>query len=114
MNIGQEEQRKLESGSYVLIPKGERWLRYISLVSVISLIFSMGVFSANSKGKMFNSPEEKARTINHAKEDTRVYGEAHQTITQLQSEFVTRREYDMIVKGQDEIKEMIRDLSHQK
>jgi len=108
--MSEEQKEKIESGTHVLIPKTERWIRYASLVGVVVLIFTVGVTWGQSGDRMFKDSEQLNTTVTHADEDSKAYKDVHMTLAEKQAEFVTRREYDLLVKGQDEIKELIRDL----
>ena len=87
------EQQKLDAGTHVLIPKGERWLRYISLVSVIGVIFAMGVWTATSRTLMFDNPEQKNKITTHI---SPAESEKHKTFEDMELKFVTRKEYELL------------------
>ena len=101
--MGEDIIKKIESGSHVLVPKHERYLRYVSLVSVIALIFTIGISWGKADDRMFDSAEQKTTIINSI-ETLDVM-----SLDEMQDEFVTRREYELLLQGQSEIKDMIRE-----
>ena len=72
---------KIESGNYALIPTWERYLRFITLIAVISLIFYTGAWTKNQEVTMSTHIENM---------------DEHRTLREAQKEFVTRREYDIL------------------
>lgn len=107
MQMSNEQREKLESGTHVLIPKSERWIRYSGLAGVILMIFVMGITWGQSQDRMFTSSEQKIITVNHADEEKKAYKDTHKTVSELSDYFVTRKEYELLLKGQDEIKLLI-------
>lgn len=89
----------------------DKVLRIAQLGSVITLIFVIGVTYGRSQDRMFDSAEQKTETINHTDSSHPNYKDVHMTLAEKQDEFVTRREYKLLLKGQDEIKQALRDLN---
>lgn len=96
------------TGSYIKTSVWDRVLKYAQLISVIILIFTIGVTWGKSQDRMFDNAEQKASTISHSDPKNPGYKDIHMTLQENQAEFVTRREYILLLKGQDEIKDMIR------
>lgn len=105
--MSKEQIEKLESGTHVLIPRGERWLRYTSLISVVLLVFAMGAWTSASRGLMFDDKGQKNTVITHSHPDSEGYKAVHMTLEEAQDQFVTRREYQLLMKGQEDIKRLI-------
>jgi len=98
-----EQQSKIDRGTHVIVPKWEQYLRYFSVMAVISSIFYIGVWTNASESKMFDSTKQKNEIILHTTST-----EVHRTILVNQELFITRKEYDItlknIEKSLDEIK----------
>ena len=77
-------QQKWETGNYVMIPKWERYLRFVSIIGVVSLIFYMGAWTNNSKKTVSSHVETK---------------DIHMPLAKAQAEFITRREYNITLKN---------------
>jgi hypothetical protein len=58
---------------------------------------------------MFDNIKQKSRVISHSDPTEDGYKDIHMTLKEQQKEFVTRREYNLLIKGQDEIKTMLRE-----
>lgn len=99
---------------YIIGPKWDKYLKLTQLVGIIILIFSVGIIWGRTQDRMFDSAEQKNSTIIHTDPESLMFKDFHMSLRDKQSEFVTRREYELLVKGQDEIKEMIRDLQPSK
>lgn len=106
--MSNEQKEKLESGTYVLVPKSERLIKYGSLIGIVLIIFAMGITWGQSEDKMFDNSAQKNNIINHADETKKTYTETHKTVSELSDYFVTIKQYELLVKGQDEIKDLIK------
>lgn len=82
--MGEDIREKWETGNYVLIPTWEKYLRYISIVGVVSLIFYTGVWTNDSTKNLSTHVESK---------------DIHMPLQEKQQEFITRREYEIILKN---------------
>ena len=87
----------------------DKVLRLAQLTSVLALIFTIGVTWGQSQEKMFDNPNQKSRVISHSDEQEAGYYDDHMTLKEGQKEFATRREYILLLKGQDEIKTILRE-----
>lgn len=98
-----EQQSKIEQGTHVIVPKWEQYLRYFSVIAVISSIFYIGAWTSDSESRMFDSTKQKSEVILHSTST-----EVHRTVLVNQELFITRKEYDItlknIEKSLDEIK----------
>jgi len=98
--------------SKILPISGTFWdkvLRLAQLASVLVLIFTIGVTWGRAQDRMFDDPSQKSRVVTHSDQKAEGYSDIHMTLQEKQEEFVTRREYILLIKGQDEIKDMIRE-----
>lgn len=93
----EETIQKLESGNYQLIPTWERYLRYVSLIGFISLIFYIGTWT--------NTVEKGIG--NHA-DNT----DLHRTLPEAQSEFVTRREFEILSSTLKDINTNLKEINN--
>jgi len=82
--MSDEQLEKLATGNYVAVPKWEYYLKYITLLGVVYLIFYIGSWTKNQEATMFN----------HLKND-----DEHRTLKEAQKEFITRREFDLTLKN---------------
>ena len=86
LNMDLEEKlvEKLKSGSYTLIPTWERYLRLVSALGVVYLIFYLGAWSKNAEVSFHNHQSNK---------------DIHMPLMDAQTEFITRREYNITLKN---------------
>lgn len=82
--MSEEQFEKLSTGQYVVVPKWEYYLKYLSLLGIIYLIFYIGSWTKNQEATIFN----------HVKN-----GDEHRTLREAQKEFITRREFDLTLKN---------------
>lgn len=75
------------------------------LSMLISTVFLFGSWTTNVENRIFDTPAQKEQVIGHPKDKN-----IHKTTSEMETYFVTRREYLLLKEGQDEIKDMIRDL----
>ena len=79
--MSDEQFEKLQNGQYIVVPKWEYYLKYVSLLGIVYLIFYIGAWSK----------KQEASVLNHIQNE-----DEHRSLRQAQEEFVTRREFNML------------------
>ena len=86
--------KKIESGNYTLIPTWERYLRFLSLLGLVLLIFYIGAWTKDSERNVSAHTDNK---------------NVHMPLQEAQSEFITRREYNITLRN---IEKSLEDLNN--
>ena len=86
--VGEDILEKLQSGQYSLIPTWERYLRLVTLLGVVYLIFYVGAWTKDME----------ASTENHRSND-----DIHRPLKEDQNQFIPRREYEITLKNIENI-----------
>lgn len=84
----QQDIEKFKEGTYVLVPKWDYYLKYLSLLGIVTLIFYIGFDRKDMDTRIFDSPSQKNKVLDHL-----LSQEAHMSLKDKEDLFVTRREY---------------------
>lgn len=89
------QQNKLDKGTHYLVSKWEIGFRYTILSTLAILIYSFSSTQTSYEERMFDDSKQKNDIVNHVEKPHTI----HMTLKEKQEEFVTRREYESVIKA---------------
>jgi len=88
-------------------------IKLAPLLSIIVLLFTVGMIWGKTEGRMFDDSKQKHESVSHSDPKGKVYEDSHLTMEQVNEEalarFVTKEDFNKVISGQNEIKQLILD-----